>query len=310
MELEVLEFNINDVPEINDNICLCLGFFDGLHLGHQELIKQALKVSKKVGVFTFDVSPSYLLGKHLRSEVLTSVADKAEILDKMGVKYLFVLDIDLETLQTDKDEFIYRVLMPLSPKKIFCGEDFKFGKNAEGDIDTLKRYFDVSVLKLKKIDNKKISSRHIKELISFGMVSEANKLLGRPYSLNGMIVEGRHIGTRIGYPTANIDLDFEYVLPKEGVYACYVNILGNKEKGLLSISKQPTFRAIDTPVLEIHIIDFDKNIYGRYVSVELLGLIRDIIRFDSPEALSAQIGLDIKEAKKFYIIKKNKEYLL
>lgn len=293
-------FNLDTIKEYNNDIYLCLGFFDGLHLGHQELIKKALKESNNVGVLTFNVSPAYVLGKQPSDRVLTSPQDKLEILEKMGVKYFFVFEIDKEVLNMDETQFICSVLMSFNPKKVFCGEDFTFGRDASGNPNTLKSFFNVEVIPFKKIDNQKISSRVIKEAISLGMIEYANKLLGRYYTLFGLVVEGRQIGRRIGYPTANIQLDYQYVLPQEGVYACYVSIGDRKEKGLLSFSRQPTFRSTEDAVLEIHLLDFNEDIYGRLVSIEMISYLRPISHFDNVEELKKQIEIDKQNAEKYF----------
>ena len=159
--MKIIDFNINNTPVNDKDLVLCLGFYDGLHLGHQKLIGEALKEGYPVGVMTFDVAPAVLLGKK-ENYSLTSTFDKADILEDMGVKYLFLMHFEKETLKVTKDEFIERVLKPLNPRKIFVGEDYKFGVLGEGNANYLKNFFDVQVIPLQKIDNLKISSKKIR----------------------------------------------------------------------------------------------------------------------------------------------------
>ena len=177
--MKIIDFYINNTPTNDKDLVICLGFYDGLHLGHQHLIKKALAEGLPVGVMTFDLAPAFLLGKK-ENYSLTSTFDKADFLEEMGVKFLYLMHFDKETLKVTKDEFIERVLKPLNPKKIFVGEDYKFGTGGEGDATYLSRFFDVEVVPLQTIDNVKISSKKIRQLVEAGEMEEASKFLGRP----------------------------------------------------------------------------------------------------------------------------------
>lgn len=297
MELKIYEFDYLHVPEIKEDFNLCLGFFDGIHLGHQKIINAALKDNSNTGLLTFDVSPAFVRGLRDSNRVLTSVWDKAEILDSMGVKYLFILHLDKTLLEMDKLEFIFSILNVLHPKKVYCGEDYRFGYHAEGDPKLLSRYFQVEEFKLEKIDGKKVSSREITTLIQLGDIEAANKLLGRKYFLTGLVVEGRQNGRKLGYPTANLEPDYPNILPAEGVYACYVDLFGKQYKAVLCYSKQPTFAILNNAILEVNILDFDGNIYGLSIKIELVKKMRGIIRFEKIEDLVAQLQKDVESVK-------------
>ena len=215
--MKIIDFYINETPANDKDLVLCLGFYDGLHLGHQHLIQKALDEGYPVGVMTFDLAPAFLLGKK-ENYSLTSTFDKADFLEDMGVKFLYLMHFDKETLKVTKDEFIDRVLKPLNPRKIFVGEDYNFGVGGEGDAAYLSRFFDVEVVPLQKIDNMKISSKKIRQLVEAGEVEQASRLLGRPYRISGLVVEGKGNGRKINFPTANLQLNYTYVFPKEGVY--------------------------------------------------------------------------------------------
>jgi len=294
--LKIISFSIEDVPAGDKDLILCLGFYDGLHLGHQKLIKAALKEGGPVGVMTFDVAPAVLLGKK-ENFSLTSTFDKADILEDMGVKYLYLMHFDVQTLKVTKDEFIQRVLKPLNPKKIYVGEDYKFGLLAEGDARYLKQFFDVVVIPLEKIDYAKISSKKIREFVENGEMEKAQSYLGRPYRICGLVIEGERKGKKLGFPTANLELEYPYVFPKEGVYIGYAHSLRRKKKALISVGTHPTINQLLKPIIEVHIIDFNENIYGKVLSVDFVSYIRPIIQFPEIEDLRKQIAKDEEVAK-------------
>ena len=294
--MKIIDFDINSTPTNDKDLVLCLGFYDGLHLGHQKLIGEALKEGYPVGVMTFDVAPAVLLGKK-ENYSLTSTFDKANLLEDMGVKYLYLMHFEKETLKVTKDEFIERVLKPLNPKKIFVGADYKFGVLGEGNADYLKNFFDVSVIPLEKIDNMKISSKKIRELIEAGKVEKAATLLGRPYRMCGLVVEGGGNGRTINFPTANLELDYSYVFPKEGVYMGYGYFMNRKRKAMICVGTHPTIHQLMKPIIEVHIIDFNENLYGRVLYVDFVQYIREVKEFDSLEQLREQLLKDEEKTK-------------
>ena len=294
--MKIIDFDINNTPVNDKDLVLCLGFYDGLHLGHQKLINEALKEGYPVGVMTFDVAPAVLLGKK-ENYSLTSTFDKADILEDMGVKYLYLMHFEKETLKVTKDEFIERVLKPLNPKKIFVGADYKFGVLGEGDANYLKNFFDVQVIPLQKIDDLKISSKKIRELVEAGKVDKAAELLGRPYRICGLVVEGDHNGQKIDFPTANLELDYSYVFPKEGVYMGYGYFMNRKRKAMICVGTHPTIHQLMKPIIEVHIIDFNENLYGRELYVDFVSYLRGVKQYSSLEELREQLIKDEEKTK-------------
>ena len=294
--MKIIDFDINNTPVNDKDLVLCLGFYDGLHLGHQKLINEALKEGYPVGVMTFDVAPAVLLGKK-ENYSLTSTFDKADILEDMGVKYLYLMHFEKETLKVTKDEFIERVLKPLNPRKIFVGEDYKFGVLGEGNANYLKNFFDVQVIPLQKIDNLKISSKKIRELVEAGKVDKAAELLGRPYRICGLVVEGDHNGQKIDFPTANLELDYSYVFPKEGVYMGYGYFMNRKRKAMICVGTHPTIHQLMKPIIEVHIIDFNENLYGRELYVDFVSYLRGVKQYSSLEELREQLIKDEEKTK-------------
>ena len=294
--MKIIDFYINNTPANDKDLVLCLGFYDGLHLGHQHLIQKALDEGYPVGVMTFDMAPAFLLGKK-ENYSLTSTFDKADFLEDMGVKFLYLMHFDKETLKVTKDEFIDRVLKPLNPRKIFVGEDYNFGVGGEGDAAYLSRFFDVEVVPLQKIDNMKISSKKIRQLVEAGEMEQASKLLGRPYRISGLVIEGYGNGRKINFPTANLELNYTYVFPREGVYMGYAYFLNRKRKAMICVGTHPTINQLLKPIIEVHIIDFNEVLYGREIYVDFISFIRPVIPFDSFEELREQLLKDEEKTK-------------
>ncbi len=294
--MKIIDFYINETPANDKDLVLCLGFYDGLHLGHQHLIQKALDEGYPVGVMTFDLAPAFLLGKK-ENYSLTSTFDKADFLEDMGVKFLYLMHFDKETLKVTKDEFIDRVLKPLNPRKIFVGEDYNFGVGGEGDAAYLSRFFDVEVVPLQKIDNMKISSKKIRQLVEAGEVEQASRLLGRPYRISGLVVEGKGNGRKINFPTANLQLNYTYVFPKEGVYMGYAYFLNRKRKAMICVGTHPTINQLLNPIIEVHIIDFNEVLYGREIYVDFVSYIRPVIQFATFEELREQLLKDEEKVK-------------
>jgi riboflavin kinase/FMN adenylyltransferase len=296
--VEIIDFIYPNITENKEKIVLCLGYFDGVHLGHQELIKNAKKVGYKVGVLTFDNSPAYILGKISQNQYLTSVADKAEYLSELGVDYLYLMHFGkVETLLT-KDEFIENVIKVINPISLFCGEDYRFGARGEGDPKYLSRFFATNVQEIVKTDNLKVASRDILKAIASKKPETATKLLGRPYRINGLVVEGAKKGRTINFPTANLELAYPYVYPATGVYIGYADVYGEKYKAIINVGTHPTINPLAKPLIEVHLIDYEGNLYGEDIFVEFISYIREEKTFESLQDLKKQLLKDEEVAKK------------
>lgn len=296
--MKIFQFDYQHTPINIEKSALCLGFFDGVHLGHQSIIQKAKNEGYKVSLLTFDEAPAYVLGRIKENHYLTSVSDKAEILESLGVDYLYIMDFTRETADLTKDEFINKVIRPLNPQKIFCGEDYSFGVRGEGTPFYLSLMFDVEVVETTLDNGKKISARDISKLIEKGDIELANKLLGRPFRLNGLVVEGKHNGRKIDFPTANLKLDYPYAFPKSGVYFGYAYVDEQKYKGIISVGTHPTIMPLSKPIIEVHIIDFDGIIYGKDIFLELVSYQRDNKQFNSLDELKEQLKRDRNAAIK------------
>lgn len=295
--MKIIDIDINDIKlEEVKGLNLCLGFFDGVHLGHQDLINKAL-AKGVTGVMTFDVPPNFALGINITNCCLTSLFDKANLLEEMGVKYFYILRMSKELLHLSRDEFIEKILKKINPSEIFVGEDYRFGFEAKGTPNYLSNFFTVNIIPLMQVNHRKVSSRHIRQLVEEGRVDQVEVELGRNYSLVGLVVHGRGNGDKIGFPTANLDLDYPYVLPKIGVYMGYVNILNSTYKAIICVSTHPTIMELNKPVIEVHLLYYKGDLYGREIEVEFVDYMRDVMKFDSVDDLRNQLIRDREQAK-------------
>ena len=297
IEIDVRKLNV----EPNNGINLCLGYFDGVHLGHLDLINKAVSEGD-TAVMTFDESPNYVLKKAPTEKNLTSLFDKANILKSIGVKYLYILRMSQELIQFSATEFIEDILLKINPKKIYVGEDYRFGRFGAGTPEDLKEHFDVDIIPLKQVDGNKISSRVIRELVANGEMEQAHKLLSRPYTIVGLVVEGNHIGTKLGFPTANLELDYPYVLPAIGVYMGYVKLLSSKYKAIISVSTHPTIMQLNAPLIEVHLISYKGDLYGREIEVQFIKFMRSIHQYETLDDLTEQLQKDRETAKKELVL--------
>ena len=296
--MKLIDFSYPNVPVSEEKIVLCLGYFDGIHLGHQALFAMAKKEGYKVGVLTFDNSPAYVLGKIDANTCLTSVSDKVEFLEELHIDYLYLMHFDKQVATLTKDEFIDKILKVINPVKLYCGEDYRFGVRAEGNPEYLKLYFNIEILSIQKKDGIKISSRDIVKLIQTHKMEKAAELLGRPYRINGLVVEGKHNGRTIDFPTANLSLDYPYVFPDFGVYMGYAEVYGKTYKAIINVGTHPTVVPLYKPIIEVHIIDFMGNIYGKDIFVSFISYMRSEKKFESLEQLKEQLTKDKEKAKK------------
>lgn len=296
--IKIIEIEVTKKIELEEvkNLNLCLGYFDGLHLGHQEIIKAALE-NGLTGVMTFDVPPNFALGKNVVNCCLMSLYDKANLLEDMGVKYLYILRMSKELLNMPREEFVNSILKAINPKAIFVGEDYRFGHEAKGTPNYLSNFFEVHALPLLQFKNRKISSRFIRDMISEGRVDVVPDYLGRYYSLVGLVVQGKGNGNKIGFPTANLQLDYPYVLPKIGVYMGYVNLPPSTYKALICVSTHPTIMELNAPMIEVHLLYYKGDLYGREIEVEFVEYMREVQKFDTIEELQEQLKKDRDIAK-------------
>jgi len=291
-----LNFGKNDIIESEIDVT-CIGAFDGLHKGHLELINKTKQISNNYQVVTFNEIPKIYFNNALKP--LLDNKKRNNIFEQLKPTNLIYLKFD-EINELSSDDFIKFLSLNLKTKKIVVGKDFKFGKNRTGDINSIISFFgeeNVILLTDFLIDNEKVSSTKIRNYLDSGNIKKANKFLGRKYELSGNVVKGLKMGSKLGIPTANIKLHYELYLPKFGVYGISCQ-LGNKSyEGILNIGITPTVTDKKKIKVEAHIFDFDKNIYGENLEIQINQFIREEIKFNSPVDLLKQINIDISTVK-------------
>ena len=304
--MKVLNWKISDKKLNIKPSAAVIGNFDGVHRGHLEVLKNAKEFSSKsnlpLSVLTFDPHPREFFSKEKTNFLLQTVLDKAEVLSKNNIDYLINLKFDDLLSELSPEQFVEKVLSEsLSLKHIFVGKDFKFGKDRAGDINSLKSFglkyrIGLSSIKLKNQDGTSISSTKIRNNLKKGKIKEANELLGRPYMISGLVIEGDKRGRQIGFPTANISLG-KLIRPAFGVYAVLIEGIENKVlRGIANIGRRPTVNDRGV-LLEVNIFDFNEDIYGKKIFISLIDFIRDEKKFDGIENLKKQIVMDVKLSK-------------
>ena len=275
-----------------------IGGFDGIHLGHQALFKKAFDVSNAMfQIVTFNEIPKIYFNKDLKP--LIDQDQRSSIFEKLLPKNIIFLDFK-SVNKMNAQEFCQFLEHNLQTEKLVIGKDFRFGNQRVGDVNTLINYFgeeNVTLLDDFLISSEKVSTTKIRLFYAQGKIKEAEKYLGRPISYTGTVVRGKRLGSSIGFPTANVQLHNLTQLPRFGVYAVRVHIDKKTYLGCLNIGINPTVEAnLDTKI-EIHILEFDENIYDKDISFELIEFIRDEKKFGSIDDLTAQIQLDVDKIK-------------
>jgi len=288
--------NLNEILEANPDVT-CIGAFDGVHLGHQALINMAKSISSKYQILTFDPVPKKFFNN--MHKLLSTKDMKVDLLGRLSPESIIFLNFE-DVKDLIPEDFCNILNNKLNTKSIVVGKDFKFGKNREGDVNFLIKYFgnsNVHVLNDYVVNDSKISSTLIKSTINEGKLELANQYLGYLFKLKGKVEHGNRMGHKIGFPTANINVDVNLVTPKFGVYEVDVTKADKTYKGVMNIGNRPTVSNDLKLSYEVHILDFDEDIYGSFLEVEFVSFIRDEIKFDNIEELKNQISIDIESIK-------------
>ena len=287
-------FELNE----NKNTVLALGFFDGVHFAHQTLIKKTVELAQKNGIksalITFLDSPFYILtGKN--PSYITLLDDKINLIQNLGVDDIYVLDFNKYKLM-EADDYIHNVLIEyFHPKFIVTGFNHRFGANKKGDSKLLSSFnHDFNYVEINPIykNDILISSTNIKKFISDGEIELANKMLNRNFSIKGTVVKGQEIARTLGYRTANIILDNKLIKPKYGVYFGYSYYKNTKYPSLINFGIRPSVDKNLVETLEVHLLNFNKNLYGEELKVEFETFRRGEIKFSNIEELKNQINSD------------------
>jgi riboflavin kinase / FMN adenylyltransferase len=297
--------NLN-IKKKYQNSVVAIGNFDGLHVGHQKVLKESRQKAKskklKFGLVTFEPVPTMFFNKNIKNHRINSLSQKTYFLKKNKLDFLVIINFNKIFSNLSAEEFIKKILFKkLKSKYIFVSKNFKFGKKRLGDIKTLikfeKKYFYKTVVTVPyKKKNKIISSSLIRNFINQGQVEKVEKLLGRPWCIEGKVIKGEQRGRKIGFPTCNIKLS-SYTLPKLGVYSVWIQLSNLKKRGIANIGYRPTFNG-KSVLLEVNIFGLKKNLYKKILKITFIKFIRAEKKFKNINQLKLQIKKDIISAKK------------
>jgi riboflavin kinase/FMN adenylyltransferase len=296
---------IKDLAEIkrDEKSVITLGTFDGLHLGHQQIVNEVIEKSNQIDgrnfLVTFEPHPRKVIPGRNDVKLLSTLDEKIEILENLGLKNLFVVNFTMEFSKQSPEEFVKKYLIEgIGLSEIVIGYDHHFGKGRDGDFELLqnmgdKYNFTVTLISEYSVEGETISSTKIRNALLAGDVVKAGKMLGRNYSFKGTVVRGDGRGRKLGFPTANLSVDSEdKLIPAKGIYAAECVVENEKHYGLLSLGSRPTFHDDGRIVPEFYIFDFDRDIYDEEMKVEMVEKIRDEEKFNSVEDLVNQMKND------------------
>jgi len=282
-----------------------IGAFDGLHLGHRELLEQlvrrACRTASLSAVLTFDPLPREVLAPEQNTTCLITTEDKVQLLEAWGIDIAVVLPFTTQLAGTSARDFVHMLCQHLHMIELWVGWDFALGRGRAGNVAALQKLgramgFEVKVLEPVQDGDVVISSTEIRRLIGAGRVQEAAEMLGRYHAVRGQVIQGDGRGRRLGYPTANVELRSHCAVPAHGVYAVSASVGGRKLPGVANIGVRPTF-GLSEPTIEVHILDFQGSIYGEEILVEFVERLRSERRFADEEALCTQIKEDVARAR-------------
>ena len=274
---------------------LAVGEFDGVHIGHREVIRGADTV------LTFEPHPRAVVAPDSAPKLLTPLAIKADLIAGLGVRELVVIPFDGSFAAQTAQEFIDRELIErLGARTVSVGENFRFGNRAKGDTGLLRAQeaFATRVSELVEVDGEIVSSTHIRGLVSAGEVAAAARFLAAPFQMRGTVAHGDKRGRTLGFPTANLVPDSALVVPDHGIYACRAEVGGERRIAAVNVGVRPTFQTGRGLLVEAFLLDFDGDIYGQELRLDFLERLRGEKRFDSVEALVEQMHRDVDEARR------------
>jgi len=297
---------VDDVP-YQKNTLITLGTFDGIHRGHRAIIHQLTEEAREhkarsVLITYYPHPQSVVTSRSPFLGLLTPVEEKVDILGSMGLDVVLIFPFTPQLAQTEPEDFIRDVLVEkIGVQKFVIGHNHAFGKGRRGDGDLLRRMggqhgFSVDIVSPVEVEGENVSSTRIRKLLKEGHVRLANLLLGWNYSVKGIVKKGESVGKKLGFPTANIDvLGDKKLIPGDGVYAVFAQVEENKLAGMANLGCRPTMSGMHRAV-EVHIHDFEGDLYGKQIRIEFIERLRDEKQFDSTDALASQIAMDQKKS--------------
>ncbi|MBR4444398.1 MAG: bifunctional riboflavin kinase/FAD synthetase [Solobacterium sp.] len=285
-------------------ICACIGYFDGMHLGHQELIRRTVEMAHskncESALITFDPDPWVTVRDMEDVKHITTLRQRMNLAVDMGIGNIVILKFTKAMSQLEPEEFVARILGKLNLQGLVCGFDFHYGHMGKGDCYSLslQAEYPVDIVDAVTDENGKISSTRISECIVNARFKEASLMMGRPYEIEGTVIHGRHKGSSMGFPTANIKYAAEYLLPRSGVYACYVLVDKKRYPAMVNLGHNPTLNYQERLSLEAHLIGFTGNLYGKHMTVQFVKFMRPEKKFRNSINLILQLEQDLRDIRR------------
>lgn len=312
-ELKVIYGNDENEYLAKSSTAVGLGNFDGLHVGHMALINTLINEARIHGlrsvIYTFTKHPENIFRKKLFTALLTTPGKRIQILGETSLDAVFFDEFDEEYSRMKPEDFVKKVLLDkLGARLVIAGFNYRFGYMGEGDIELLKtmgkKYdFQVIIIPPVMVDDEIVSSSAIREYVRKGEMENVFRLLGRHYSITGEVMDGKQMGRRIGFPTANLHPEEYLILPREGIYITKTLYDGKFYSSLTNIGRNPTFEESSKVSVETHILYFDKDIYRSNIEVFFLSLLRDELKFENAQELTKQIRQDVNAASEYFGLK-------
>lgn len=304
--MRISHIHLSNLKKINIPVVACIGYFDGLHVGHQKLLARTVELSKEyhceTAMITFDPDPWVVIRGMQKVKHITTMRQRINKAVELGMDNIILLDFTRDMSEMDPMDFLNKVLGSLQLKALVCGFDFHFGYRGSGDAAFLQENAPFAVHVIEPVEDNmgKISSTRISRCILEGRIEEANAMLGYPYSLEGKIVHGKHRGSGMGFPTANIQYDSEYLLPKNGVYAAMAEVEHKRYQAMVNVGINPTFDDIDHISVEANLLDFSADLYGKWMRLDFAHFMRSEMKFKSKENLIMQLEQDCRNVRCYF----------
>lgn len=296
--MRIITIGTNNTTRHHTPLCACIGYFDGMHKGHQELIRNTVRMAEKYScesaLITFDPDP-WVTVKNLTSvQHITTMRQRMNLAVHFGIENIVILKFTKDMSMMEPDVFVRKILGCLNLQGLVCGFDFRYGYGGKGTSQTLREQFEKELLVVDPVTDEKgkISSTRISACLQKGRIEEANEMLGYPYFIEGRVIHGNHKGTGMGFPTVNVRYSQEYLIPRTGVYAGFAIVEGKQYKAMINFGHNPTMNYSRTVSLEAHLIGFSGDMYGKYIRIYPLIYIRSEIRFQNRDNLCMQLYQD------------------
>jgi riboflavin kinase/FMN adenylyltransferase len=300
---------LRSIPELSDlpgPLFLAIGVFDGVHLGHQAVISTSAEHARMANgtpvVVTFDPHPEKILRPEAAPHLLTATPHKIALIRELGVAHLLIIKFDKQFAATEPEDFVQQLVEHSKPLREICvGHEWSFGKNRRGNLKLLNKFgaqFDFGVVGIPPVtvNGELVSSTAIRQALETGDLAKTARMLGREYTILGTVVHGDDLGKKIGFPTANLSAHNEQ-FPPNGVYFAEAKLDGATYPGVVNLGCRPTVSSKTERILEIYLLDFERDIYGKDIEVRFIRYLRPEKKFENVEALASQIDLDVKQAR-------------